>query len=157
MTFCTLFDSSKALLPTGICLNVTETYRLSPEYSFDEDPDLPEDEKQTAKYLFAKDTFVPEEKIKKDLGFSEESDIIKRMFGKGIILKNTDTLRKINDATIKIVYLSPEYKEEGSIPEKLTAFSGRTGCCSPTVSCLAHAAASRTVRMVIYGVYFILH
>ncbi len=121
MTFCTLFDSAKALLPTGICLNVTETYRLSPEYSFDEDPDLPEDEKQTAKYLFAKDTFVPEEKIKKDLGFSEESDIIKRMFGKGILLKNTDTLRKINDATIKIVYLSPEYKEEGSIPEKLTA------------------------------------
>ena len=117
-TFCTLFEAAKALLPSGICLNVIETYRLKKT-------DIPvcdtnETEKEIISYLEKKDAFVSEEKICKDLGLSEDAGYLERLYKKGFLMKNTDTKRKYNDATVKMVSLAEEYAITDVLPFKLT-------------------------------------
>ena len=86
-TFCTLFEAAKALLPSGICLNVIETYRLKktdiPECTVNET------ENEIITYLAKKDAFVSEEKICKDLGLSEEAGYLEKLYKKGFLMKNT--------------------------------------------------------------------
>ena len=108
-TFCTLFDAVKAVLPSGIYLRVIETFMVQPEY-LDEDPtDISAEEKQILDYLRKKDNLVNDEKIYKDLGLSPETQLVKNLYNKGILLRNVDTHRRINDATVKIVSLAEDY------------------------------------------------
>ena len=108
-TFCTLFDAVKAILPSGIYLRVIETFMVQPEY-LDEDPtDISAEEKQILDYLRKKDKLVNDEKIYKDLGLSPETQLVKNLYNKGILLRNVDTHRRINDATVKIVSLAEDY------------------------------------------------
>lgn len=117
-TFCTLFEAAKALLPSGICLNVIETYRLKktdiPECTVNET------ENEIITYLAKKDAFVSEEKICKDLGLSEEAGYLEKLYKKGFLMKNTDTKRRYNDATVKMVSLAEEYAFTDVLPFKLT-------------------------------------
>ncbi len=120
-TFCTLFDAAKALVPSGLCLNVIESYRVPYEYMEETPRGLSNEELQVLMYLRDKDSFVPEEKIYKSLGLLPENRIAEKLYKQGYLIKNVDTNRKVNDAVIKTVYLKPEYIEEGSIPFKLTS------------------------------------
>ena len=117
-TFCTLFDAAKALLPSGICLNVVETYRLkNPEITTEE---LFPSEAEIVEYLRRKSDFVTAEKICKDTGISEESGLIERLYKSGYLMKNTDTKRRYNDATVKMVFLAEEYASTAVLPFKPT-------------------------------------
>ncbi len=118
-TFCTLFDAAKALLPSGIYLKVTRTFSLRDFYA-DESYGLTAEELQVVNLLRKKDKFVSEEKIYKDLGISPETKILDKLCDRGILLKNTDTLRKLNDATVKMVSLSQEFIESEQSVLKLT-------------------------------------
>lgn len=117
-TFCTLFESAKALLPSGICLNVVETYRLkNPETATDE---LFPSETEIVEYLRKKSDFVSAEKICKDLGLDEDAGLLERLYKNGYLMKNTDTKRRYNDATVKMVFLAEEYASTSVLPFKPT-------------------------------------
>ncbi|MBQ8209305.1 MAG: primosomal protein N' [Clostridia bacterium] len=120
-TFCTLFDAAKALLPSGLCLNVVESYRVTYECTVQMPEDLSADELQIMEYLQRKDSFVPQNKIYKDLGFTAEAKIIAGLYGKGYLIKNVDTNRRVNDAVVKTVYLMPEYLQDNTLPFKPTS------------------------------------
>lgn len=119
-TFCTLFDAAKSLLPSGLCLNVVESYRVPFEYTQHLPENLSAEEMQVMEYLRNKDCFVPDEKINKTLGFSPEAKIAAKLYEKGYLTKNVDTNRKVNDALVKTVYLMPEYIEDVALPFKPT-------------------------------------
>lgn len=106
-TFCTLFDAARSFLPSGIYLKVTQMYSLKDSYA-DYD-DLSAEEIQVVEYLRKKDKFVNSEKIYKELGLLPDSALLEKMSKKDILLKNVDTLRRVNDATVKIVSLSQEF------------------------------------------------
>ncbi len=108
-TFCTLFDAARSFLPSGIYLKVTQMYALKASYA-DYD-DLSAEELQVIEYLRKKDKFVNSEKIYKELGLLPDSALLEKMSKKDILLKNVDTLRRVNDATVKIVSLSQEFAE----------------------------------------------
>ncbi len=117
-TFCTLFDAAKALLPSGLCLNVIITYRVKG----DEIPIelLNSREAEVIRYLLKKDEFVWEEKIGKDLGIENAPEILNSLCRQGFVLRNTDTKRRYCDSTVKMVSLVREYAATGVYPFKLT-------------------------------------
>ncbi len=118
-TFCTLFDAARSFLPSGIYLKVTQMYALKASYA-DYD-DLSAEELQVIEYLRKKDKFVNSEKIYKELGLLPDSELLEKMSKKDILLKNVDTLRRVNDATVKIVSLSQEFAESENDSFKPTA------------------------------------
>lgn len=120
-TFCTLFEAAKALLPSGICLRVTETYRCLLSEEEEESASLSQNERDILRYLRRKDDFVSAEKIYEALGLSPETKAVEALQKKGFLLRNVDTKRRLHDATVKMVRLAPEYEEEDSVPFKLTA------------------------------------
>lgn len=119
-TFCTYFDAAKAILPSGIYLRVAETFMLSPEYSDIDPDDISPEEQQIVSLLRKKDKLTSEEKIYKDLGLSPETKLTKKLYDKGILIKNVDTFRRINDAKVKIVSLAEELQQEENLPFKPT-------------------------------------
>ena len=119
-TFCTYFDAAKAILPSGIYLRVAETFMLSPEYSDIDPDDISPEEQQIVSLLRKKDKLTSEEKIYKDLGLSPETKLTKKLYDKGILIKNVDTFRRINDAKVKIVSLAEEFQQEENLPFKPT-------------------------------------
>ncbi len=120
-TFCTYYDAAKALLPSGLCLNVVESYRVPFEYLQNTPDDLSDDEIQVMEYLRNRDSFVAVDKINKALGFSADSKIVNGLYEKGYLAKNVDTNRKVNDAMVKNVYLMPEYAADEPLPFKPTS------------------------------------
>lgn len=120
-TFCPLFDAAKALLPSGLCLQVVESYRVPYEYMHSLPEDLTDDEIQVMKLLQKKDAYVSDEKISKLLGFSKENRVTQTLCSKGYLIKNVDTNRRVNDAVIKTVYLRDEFSGEGELPFKATS------------------------------------
>lgn len=119
-TFCTYFDAAKAVLPSGIYLRVTETFMLSPEYMDNDPEEISPEEQQIVSFLRKKDKLTSDEKIYKDLGLSPETKLTKKLYEKGILIKNVDTFRRINDAKVKIVSLAEELQQEGELPFKPT-------------------------------------
>ena len=119
-TFCTYFDAAKAILPSGIYLRVAETFMLAPEYSDADPDDISPEEQQIVSLLRKKDKLTSEEKIYKDLGLSPETKLTKKLYEKGILIKNVDTFRRINDAKVKIVSLAEELQQEENLPFKPT-------------------------------------
>lgn len=120
-TFCTLFDAAKALLPSGLCLEVVENYRVPYEYMHELPENLSDDEIQVMKFLQNKDDYVSAEKINKAMGFVSDNKTAESLYSKGYLIKNVDTNRRVNDAMVKTVYLKEEYLEDGSLPFKATS------------------------------------
>ena len=107
--FCTYFDAVRSMLPTGLGLKLINYYSANEEFA--SSGILSETEKQIYDFLKSSGE-KSEDAIVKDFGV--DAEILKAMAENGALIKNTDTKRKIGDATQKWVRLSEE------IPEKLT-------------------------------------
>ncbi len=118
-TFCTLYDAAKVCLPSGIGLNFVSLYAAA---QVDEEniDSLDEIQKEVYNYLKNASKYVKKEKILKDLGLDKESRVIDELLKKGVIVRNVDAVRKINDMTVKMARLTREFEDE-KIPFKLTS------------------------------------
>lgn len=115
--FCTLFEAAKAMLPTGLGLNLITSYLANPDASPAQISALSADENSVYTYLCDKSVYVNKEKLLHDLGFKPDFPIAEQMADKGILLRNIDSVRKIGDATIKMVRLSELYLSLPEIPK----------------------------------------
>lgn len=120
-TFCPVFDCAKALLPSGICLNVIESYRTSSLTDNIDLSDFPEEERLIIEFLDKKDDFVAADKIYDKLKISPDKKILETLCDKGYLLKNVDANRRVGDASVKKAFISGKYESEGLITVKLTA------------------------------------
>lgn len=118
-TFCTLFEAAKAMLPSGIGLHFVLSYILNPVYA-DISAELDAAEQAVITYLQEKAVYVKREKILKDLGYKNDFPLLEQMAKQGLLLCNTDTQRKIGDATVKMVRLSDFYFQFADGVGKLT-------------------------------------
>lgn len=103
-TFCTLYEAIKLSLPTGINLKTTINYLANVD-KCDQIYDLNAEEKQIYEYLLNKNKYVKQEKILKDLGFNKDSTLLESLYKKEFVFKNYDTVRRVNDASVKMMRL----------------------------------------------------
>ncbi|MEG2051179.1 MAG: primosomal protein N' [Oscillospiraceae bacterium] len=119
-TFCTLFDAVKLSLPTGINLKTTVSYIAVVGFDSDKIEQLKSDERQVMEYLINKRVYVSKKKIISEMGFLEENDVLERLLKKELVLRNYDAVRKINDASVKMVRLAISGNELEEAIAKLT-------------------------------------
>ncbi len=114
--FCTYFDACKLFLPHGLLMSVSEFYAINPDFKGELSD---ENEEKVYNLLNNKRNFTKSEIIVSSCSLKSNS-ILNKMVEKGILLKNIDTQRKINDATVKMVELiiSPDSAEIDNLTKK---------------------------------------
>lgn len=117
--FCTLFEAAKAMLPTGLGLQLVISYAANPELSERERLALDADEAAVYAYLCEKCAYVREDRLLKTFGYASDSPLARRMAEKGSLISNVDSVRRLGDATVKTVRLSEAYFSLTTAP-KLT-------------------------------------
>ena len=110
-TFCSMYDIVKAMLPAGINYKTVVSYSLNEE--IDADCVLLSDEEKKVLDFFTvkKRGFVEKQKICKETGVSEDSDVFKKLFEKNILFRNFDASRRIGDNFQRMVRLLPDSPE----------------------------------------------
>lgn len=115
--FCTYFDACKLFLPLGLSMSVNILYAVNPEFN-----GVVSGEKETEIYDFLKNkrSFTKTERIISECGLKKKISVLDKMVEEGILLRNVDTQRRVNDATIKMVHLKINPEDEPDVINKLT-------------------------------------
>lgn len=103
--FCTFYEAVKTMLPAGINYKVTTMYgaRDESEFSFEE---LSDEEKRIYNYLFSKRKPVKSETLLDAFGYDTTAPF-ELLVQKGVLYKSDEIFRKVNDAVIKMVSVTP--------------------------------------------------
>lgn len=103
-TFCTYYDGAKVQLPTGIDLKIKIKY-VSVGAKSDEADSLSEKEKAIYDYLEEKQEYAEKDELVSVFELNDKGKILDSMADKGFLIRNYDTVRRIGDATAKMVRL----------------------------------------------------
>lgn len=103
--YCTYYDAVKTMLPVGINYRMTALYSLNIS---DETEllDLSDEERRLCEYLHRKRKGIKEKDLYKDMGYDESCKIPGLLVSKGIVQKEYDAVRKVQDASVKMVRLT---------------------------------------------------
>ncbi len=131
--YCTLFEAVRLMLPSGININIVRSYRLKNE----SDEPLAEQEKMICDALRGGATAVTYERLLSIVGEGGEK-AVEALEKKRIIERTDEAVRKMGDATVKMVRLTANAEEA-----KLTA---KQRC----VTEFLESAGSASVKEVCY-------
>lgn len=120
-TFCTYFDAFRCILPSGFSLKLNYFYGANPELTDEQAASLPADERDIYLSLLKTCKFVEKSKLLNAFGFKQDSGILERMYKKGILYRNVDAKRSVNDRTEKLVRLTFDENEYEHISSSLSA------------------------------------
>lgn len=131
--YCTLFEAVRLMLPTGININIVRSYRLKKET----EELLTEQETMLYNTLYSSEAAVPHERLLAIIGEGGEK-AIEALLKRQIIERTDEAVRRMGDATVKMVRLTENI--EGA---KLTA---KQKCAAE----LLETAGSASVKEVCY-------
>ena len=118
-TFCRYYDAVRTMLPSGLQMKIVNSYSVNPDYKAESD--FEGTEKQIFDLLLSADSYVTEKQICDTLGFEDCSHVLNSLFKTGAVLKADDSVRRIKDATEKMVRISVDDETADSLLAKLTA------------------------------------
>lgn len=152
-TFCTYFDAFRCILPSGFNLKLNFYYGANPELNEDELQNLPADEREIYLSLIKTCKFVEKSKLLDAFGFKKDSNILERMYKKGILFRNVDAQRNVNDRTEKLVRLT---FDENDYERMSSSFSAKqklvcelllaTGSASPKEICYFTGVTAAVIK-----------
>ncbi len=108
-TFCTLFEAAKAMLPTGINHHVVVSYS-----AVTDNPDaakLSGTQREIFDYLASCGGYVKRETLYKNLGLSSTDNAAELLLKKGMLVCNTDVVRNVGDASVRMLMLNESEPE----------------------------------------------
>lgn len=103
-TFSTYYDSAKVQLPTGINLKIQTKY-ISLTGKQDETETLDEISRKIYDFLEEKGEYVSRDDLISIFQLDEKTKILDKMVSEGFLVRNYDTIRRVGDATEKMVRL----------------------------------------------------
>ncbi len=116
-TFCTYFDVFHLMIPAGINMQMISTYHLC---EIDEKAEelLSDDERLVVKYLRQSGAQVEKGRLLEILGHTDQSNLLEKMVEKGVISRFDDAVRRMGDATVRMVRLKEGYDESVKLTKK---------------------------------------
>ena len=118
-TFCTYFDAIHSILPTGLNVKLVTEYSIkNNDFSM-----LSGDERRVAEYILAYPN-VTADKISKQFGLLSAEDVLQSLFKKEYLYKDSNPIRKIGDATVKMARLSSMDADSVKLTPKQRAVVG---------------------------------
>ena len=118
-TFCRYYDAVRTMLPSGLQMKIVNNYSVNPE--FKSDNSLNTAQKEVFELLASADVPISEKQICDSLGLEDCSDALGFLVKIGAVLKDDDSVRRIKDATEKMVRISVDDETAEAILSKLTA------------------------------------
>lgn len=112
--YCTLFDAAKAMLPTGLNIRLVCSYRAASDATLEKINDiltLSAAEHRMAEYLVSCQTTVERDRLIEVCGLSDDSIIPESLCKKGLAIRVDDAVRRVGDATVRMVRLSDSFEE----------------------------------------------
>ena len=107
--FCTWFEACSAMLPAGLSVRLTYSFRIAPDAD-GENMLLSDEEKAVVEYLSKRRVSVRQDRLEKLLGAGEP--LFKELAAKGLIIREETVYRRIADKSVKMIRL------RGDIPER---------------------------------------
>lgn len=120
-TFCPLFEAAKAMMPSGLSLNIIISYIANEGIDEEKISELSFDERRVYDYLSGGCKFIKKEKILSDLSLPADSRILEKLASKGFLSTNADSKRKVGDLTVKNAELAVSEEEAEALLLSLTA------------------------------------
>ena len=117
-TFCTLFDAVRAMLPTGLYLQVKPVLRPAVDVSPEVLDTLTPNERQILAFVSKCPGGADQESLLRRLGMEEDAPALRHLLDLGVLVRGADGFRHTGDATVRTVRLVPR-DEETEMP-KLT-------------------------------------
>lgn len=119
-TFCTYYDAVKSVLPAGIDLKTVVSYTAVISENEADLTSVSETAAEIFKYLSVKGGYVKHEKLYKDLGLFELCTAPEELIKKGLITKNTESVRKTGDLSVLFAAITEEGENFLESGQKLT-------------------------------------
>ena len=117
-TFCTLFDAVRAMLPTGLYLQVKPVLRPAVDVPPEVLDTLTPNERQILAFVSKCPGGADQESLLRRLGMEEDAPALRHLLEVGVLVRGADGFRHTGDATVRTVRLVPR-DEEAEMP-KLT-------------------------------------
>ncbi len=116
-TFCPLFDAVRAMLPTGLYMQLRPVLRPAVDVPPETLETLTPNERQLLAFVSRCPGGADQETLLKRLGMAEDAPALQHLLELGVLLRSEDASQKWGDATLRMVRLCPSPEEE---PLKLT-------------------------------------
>ena len=110
-TFCTLFDAVRAMLPTGLYLQVKPVLRPAVDVAADILETLTPNERQILAFVSKCPGGADQETLLRRLGMEEDTPALRRLLELGVLVRGADGFRHTGDATVRTVRLVPRAPE----------------------------------------------
>ena len=116
-TFCPLFDAVRAMLPTGLYMQLRPVLRPAVDVPPETLETLTPNERQLLAFVSRCPGGADQETLLKRVGMVEDAPALRHLLELGVLLRTEDASQKWGDATLRMVRLCPPPEEE---PLKLT-------------------------------------
>lgn len=107
-TFCTYYESAKAMLPTGINNRIVISYAVNPSCDSKIIDGLESTEKEIYDLLNKRGVFVKSDNLFKALQIKPDISVTDKLVKKGVLVSNHDAVRNLSDLTVKMLRALPE-------------------------------------------------
>ena len=113
-TFCTVFDAVKAMLPSGLNMQIKWRYHAVDAATLG---DITTEERRAWQLVSAAPDGIEHDKLLTQMGYAKDSDLVDRLVKRGVLVRDESAFRKAGDATLRMVRLTDD---SGEIPTGLT-------------------------------------
>ncbi len=115
-TFCTVFDAVKAMLPSGLGMQVKLRYHAVPPEKLG---DLSTEERRAWALVRDYPDGLDADRLHTAMGYAKDSDLVDKLVARGILERDEAAIRRAGDATMRMVRLVEELPD-GELPASLT-------------------------------------
>jgi len=109
--FCTLFDAVRAMLPTGLYLQVKPVLRPAADVAASLLETLTPNERQILAFVSKCPGGADQETLLRRLGMEEDAPALRHLLEIGVLVRGADGFRHTGDATVRTVRLVPRAPE----------------------------------------------
>ena len=121
-TFCTYYEAVKLLLPTGIHMRLVASFRAADGVDADALPDgLTPEETTLLSYLVRSRSTVERERLLELAELSPDSRLPEELTARGLLIRVDDAVRRVGDATVRMVRLGEGFDPEAKQTPKQKA------------------------------------
>ena len=113
-TFCTVFDAVKAMLPSGLNMQVKWRYHAVEEAELG---DITTEERRAWQLVRSIPDGIEHDKLLTQMGYAKDSDLVDRLVKRGVLKRDESAFRRAGDATMRMVRLTDA---SGEMPRGLT-------------------------------------
>ncbi len=104
-TLCPLFDAVRAMLPTGLYMQIKPVLRHASDISPDVLETLTPNERQVLAFVSKCPDGAPMDLLCKRLGMQEDAPALRHLLQLGVLMRSEDAFRRLGDASVRMVRL----------------------------------------------------